>query len=103
MGAIVDVQIGRLKKLLTDRKIDITLSDAARSWLADKGYDPAYGARPLKRVIQKNLQDPLAEELLAGRIRDGETVAVDALGGVLTFNGLAVGGKPVDPKVVSLH
>jgi ATP-dependent Clp protease ATP-binding subunit ClpB len=103
MGAIVDIQIGRLKKLLTDRKIEITVSDAARNWLAEKGYDPAYGARPLKRVIQKNLQDPLAEELLAGRIKDGDTVEVGATAGVLTFNGVAVGGKPVDPKVVKLH
>ena len=103
MGAIVDIQIGRLKKLLVDRKIDIQVSDAARSWLAEKGYDPAYGARPLKRVIQKNLQDPLAEELLAGRIKDGETVEIGAVAGVLTFNGVAVGGKPVDPKVVKLH
>ncbi len=103
MGAIVDIQIGRLKKLLVDRKIEIDITDAARTWLADKGYDPAYGARPLKRVIQKNLQDPLAEELLAGRIKDGDTVEVGATAGVLTFNGVAVGGKPVDPKVVSLH
>ncbi len=103
MGAIVDIQIGRLKKLLVDRKIDIKVDDAARSWLADKGYDPAYGARPLKRVIQKNLQDPLAEELLAGRIKDGDTVEVGAVAGVLTFNGVAVGGKPIDPKVVKLH
>ncbi len=103
MGAIVDIQIGRLRKLLADRKIDITVSPAARDWLADKGYDPAYGARPLKRVIQKNLQDPLAEELLAGRIVDGETVEVGAAGGVLTFNGIPVGGKPADPKVVKLH
>jgi ATP-dependent Clp protease ATP-binding subunit ClpB len=103
MGAIVDIQVGRLKKLLVDRKIDITVSDAARSWLADKGYDPAYGARPLKRVIQKNLQDPLAEELLAGRIKDGETVEIGATAGVITFNGVAVGGKQVDPKVVKLH
>ena len=103
MGAIVDVQIGRLRKLLSERKIDITLSDAARNWLADKGYDPAYGARPLKRVIQKQLQDPLAEELLAGRVKDGDTVDIDSTAGVLTFNGPAVGGKPVDPKVVSLH
>ena len=103
MGAIVDVQIGRLRKLLSERKIEITISDAARSWLAEKGYDPAYGARPLKRVIQKNLQDPLAEELLAGRIKDGDTVEVGATAGVLTFNGVAVGGKTVDPKVVSLH
>ncbi|MFO1121807.1 MAG: ATP-dependent chaperone ClpB [Hyphomicrobiales bacterium] len=103
MGAIVDIQLGRLRKLLADRKITIEVTDAARNWLADKGYDPAYGARPLKRVIQKNVQDPLAEELLAGRIKDGETVKLDAVAGTLTFNGLAVGGKPVDPKVVSLH
>ncbi|MFN4144151.1 ATP-dependent chaperone ClpB [Aestuariivirga sp.] len=103
MGAIVDIQVGRLRKLLADRKIEIDISEAARNWLAEKGYDPAYGARPLKRVIQKNLQDPLAEEILAGRIKDGDTVAVDATAGVLTFNGMAVGGKPVDPKVVKLH
>jgi ATP-dependent Clp protease ATP-binding subunit ClpB len=103
MGAIVDIQVGRLKKLLVDRKIDITVSDAARSLLADKGYDPAYGARPLKRVIQKSLQDPLAEELLAGRINDGEMVDIGATAGVITFNGVAVGGRPVDPKVVKLH
>jgi ATP-dependent Clp protease ATP-binding subunit ClpB len=103
MGAIVDIQIGRLLKLLSERKIVVTVSDAARAWLADKGYDPAYGARPLKRVIQKNVQDPLAEELLAGRIKDGDTVDLDMTAGMLTFNGLAVGGKPVDDKVVSLH
>jgi len=100
---IVDIQLGRLQKLLADRKITIEVNEAARSWLADKGYDPAYGARPLKRVIQKNVQDPLAEELLAGRIKDGDTVKLDAVAGTLTFNGLAVGGKPVNPKVVSLH
>ena len=69
MNAIVDIQIARLKKLLVDRKIEIELSDAARNELADKGYDPAYGARPLKRVIQKQVQDPLAEEILAARSR----------------------------------
>ena len=104
MGAIVDVQAGRLRKLLTDRKIHVEISDAARDWLADKGYEPAYGARPLKRVIQKSLQDPLAEEILAGRIKDGDTVKVDVKGGLLTFNGVPVGGKTVvDPKVVKLH
>lgn len=76
MGAIVDIQVERLQKLLTDRKITLVLSDPARGWLADKGYDPAYGARPLKRVIQKSLQDPLAEEILAGTIHDGDTVEV---------------------------
>ena len=104
MGAIVDVQAGRLRKLLVDRKIDVEISDAARDWLADKGYEPAYGARPLKRVIQKNLQDPLAEEILSGRIKDGDKVKVDVKAGLLTFNGVPVGGKTVvDPKVVKLH
>lgn len=76
MGAIVDIQMGRLAKLLTDRKITLELAKDAREWLAEKGYDPAYGARPLKRVIQKSVQDPLAEAILAGRIKDGETVPV---------------------------
>lgn len=76
MGAIVDIQMARLAKLLTDRKIVLELSDDARQWLADKGYDPAYGARPLKRAIQKSVQDPLAELILAGKIGDGETVPV---------------------------
>ena len=66
----------RLKKLLADRKIEVVLTDAARSLLAEKGYDPAYGARPLKRVIQKSIQDPLAEEILAGRVKDGDRVEV---------------------------
>jgi ATP-dependent Clp protease ATP-binding subunit ClpB len=66
MGRIVEIQFGRLQKLLEDRKITLTLDAAARDWLAAKGWDPAYGARPLKRVIQRNLQDPLAEMILAG-------------------------------------
>jgi len=76
MGAIVDIQMARLGKLLVDRKIALDLSEEGRDWLAEKGYDPAYGARPLKRVIQKSVQDPLAELLLSGAIRDGETVPV---------------------------
>jgi ATP-dependent Clp protease ATP-binding subunit ClpB len=76
MGAIVDIQMKRLQKLLEDRNIVLTLDDEARAWIADKGYDPAYGARPLKRVIQKHVQDPLAELILAGEIKDGETVPV---------------------------
>jgi ATP-dependent Clp protease ATP-binding subunit ClpB len=91
MGAIVDIQFKRLGRLLEDRKIALTLTEAGRSWLADKGYDPSYGARPLKRVIQKNVQDPLAELLLAGEINDGETVEVSAAGGDLTLNGKPVG------------
>jgi ATP-dependent Clp protease ATP-binding subunit ClpB len=78
MGAIVDIQMKRLQTLLDDRKIVIELDPAARTWLADKGYDPAYGARPLKRVIQKNVQDKLAEALLAGEIEDGTVVKLTA-------------------------
>jgi ATP-dependent Clp protease ATP-binding subunit ClpB len=78
MGAIVDIQLARLQKLLADRKITLQLDEEARNWLADKGYDPAYGARPLKRVIQKHVQDPLAELILSGEIKDGETVPVHA-------------------------
>ncbi len=87
MGRIVDIQMTRLQKLLDDRKIVIKLEPSARDWLAEKGWDPAYGARPLKRVIQKTVQDPLAEMILAGTIKDGEKVAIsgDKLG--LTFNG----------------
>ena len=76
MGAIVDIQMGRLAKLLSERKITVVLSDEARNWLGEKGYDSAYGARPLKRVMQKALQDQLAEALLAGRIKDNQTVDV---------------------------
>ncbi len=78
MGKIVDIQLKRLDKLLEDRKITLELTPEARAWLAEKGYDPAYGARPLKRVIQKNVQDPLAELILAGKIHDGEHVRIDA-------------------------
>ena len=85
---IVDIQIDRLETLLKDRKMGITLSAGARKWLAEKGYDPVYGARPLKRVIQKELQDPLARLLLEGRIRDGETIAIDVEADTLTINGV---------------
>ncbi|MGL4557866.1 MAG: AAA family ATPase, partial [Afipia sp.] len=87
MGRIVDIQMRRLLKLLADRKITLTLDDKARDWLAAKGWDPAYGARPLKRAIQRALQDPLAEMILSGRIHDGENVAVSAKDAGLTFNG----------------
>ncbi|WP_170526335.1 ATP-dependent chaperone ClpB [Ruegeria arenilitoris] len=78
MDAIVDIQLSRLRKRLAGRKIDLVLDDAAREWLANEGYDPVFGARPLKRVIQRALQNPLAEALLAGDIRDGDTVPVTA-------------------------
>jgi ATP-dependent Clp protease ATP-binding subunit ClpB len=77
MGPIVDIQVARLQKLLEDRKIRLELTPAAREWLGRVGYDPVYGARPLKRAVQKYLQDPLADALLSGRITDGETVRVD--------------------------
>jgi ATP-dependent Clp protease ATP-binding subunit ClpB len=89
MGAIVDIQMTRLQKLLDERKITLVLEPEARTWLAEKGYDPAYGARPLKRVIQKHVQDPLAEAILAGEIHDGETVPV-RLGPL----GLIIGNTP---------
>jgi ATP-dependent Clp protease ATP-binding subunit ClpB len=87
MGRIVDIQMRRLLKLLADRKITLTLDEKAREWLAAKGWDPAYGARPLKRAIQRAVQDPLAEMILSGRIHDGENVAVSAQDNGLTFNG----------------
>jgi ATP-dependent Clp protease ATP-binding subunit ClpB len=87
MGKIVDIQMARLGKLLEDRKITIVLEPSARDWLADKGWDPAYGARPLKRVIQKGVQDPLAEQILAGHVKDGDRVVISAGKQGLTFNG----------------
>ncbi|MFG1288441.1 ATP-dependent chaperone ClpB [Xanthobacter versatilis] len=93
MDSIVDIQMGRLRKLLEDRKITIELSPEARAFLAEKGYDPAYGARPLKRTIQKLVQDPLAEKILGGTVLDGATVKVGLDNGQLTFAGEAA---PVD-------
>ncbi|MEX0340798.1 MAG: AAA family ATPase, partial [Arenibacterium sp.] len=78
MDAIVDIQLARLLKRLAGRKITLEMDDAARSWLADEGYDPVFGARPLKRVIQRALQNPLAEMLLGGEIKDGSAVPVSA-------------------------
>ncbi len=89
MAGIVDIQLGRLRKLLTDRKIVLELDGAANDWLADAGYDPVYGARPLKRVIQQSLQNPLASLILEGRIHDGETVHVTANKQGLAINGQA--------------
>ncbi|MCK6453784.1 MAG: ATP-dependent chaperone ClpB [Alphaproteobacteria bacterium] len=78
MSGIVEIQLGRLKKLLADRNIAIELDKDALQWLADQGYDPVYGARPLKRVIQKELQNPLANLVLAGTVKDGDTLRVGA-------------------------
>ncbi|QWW67397.1 ATP-dependent chaperone ClpB [Rhizobium sp. WYJ-E13] len=76
MGAIVDIQLKRLLSLLSERKITLDLDEDARDWLANKGYDPVYGARPLKRVIQKFVQDPLAEQILSGQVPDGSLVKI---------------------------
>ena len=88
MAPIVDIQVGRVAKLLKDRKIQLDLTDAARAWLGRVGYDPVYGARPLKRAVQRYLQDPLADMILRGDVKDGSTVRIDEGDGALA---LAVG------------
>ena len=90
MAGIVDIQLKRLGQLLTERKITLALDDGARAWLATAGYDPGYGARPLKRVIQRQLQNPLASLMLEGKIAEGEVVTVSAGDG-----GLIINGEPV--------
>jgi ATP-dependent Clp protease ATP-binding subunit ClpB len=87
MDKIVDIQIARLDRLLADRKIEISLDKKATDWLANAGYDPVYGARPLKRAIQRRLQDPLAHLLLEGKIADGAKVKVSASKTGLIING----------------
>jgi ATP-dependent Clp protease ATP-binding subunit ClpB len=88
MGGIVEIQMARLLKRLAGRNIRLELDEGAKKWLADEGYDPVFGARPLKRVIQKALQDPLAEALLAGDVKDGDTVPVSA-----GSDGLLIGNR----------
>jgi ATP-dependent Clp protease ATP-binding subunit ClpB len=85
MAGIVEIQIERLRQLLADRKIKLELDESAKTWLADAGYDPVYGARPLKRVIQRELQNPLAQMILEGTVPDGSTVHVSAKDGKLTI------------------
>ena len=104
MDRIVPIQLRRLEALLASRDIKITLDDAAKTWLADKGYEPAYGARPLKRVIQKDVQDPLARLILSGAIKDGETVVVTAQPGSdeLSFNGFT-GQNDSPPKGIIVN
>jgi ATP-dependent Clp protease ATP-binding subunit ClpB len=85
---VVDIQMSRLSKLLADRKIKVELADAARTWLSNRGYDPVYGARPLKRLIQKELQDPLARLVLEGKVTDNSVVKVDVEGDALSINGV---------------
>jgi ATP-dependent Clp protease ATP-binding subunit ClpB len=94
MDGIVDIQLGLLGRRLAPRNITLEVDAAARSWLADRGYDPVYGARPLKRVIQKDLQDKLAEGLLSGEILDGSTVTVTTGEGGLVIGGPATAAAP---------
>ena len=95
MAAIVDIQIGRLQERLAERKIALDLDAAARGWLAEAGYDPVYGARPLKRVIQRHVENPLAEMLLEGRVKDGATVRVRVgAGGDLELAIIGGGSEP---------
>lgn len=86
MAPIVDIQVGRVAGLLKDRKITLALSDAAKRWLGRVGYDPVYGARPLKRAVQRYLQDPLADKLLAGEVPDGSAVQIDEGDGALKIS-----------------
>ena len=85
MGPIVDIQVSRVQKLLKDRKVTLNLSDGARAWLGRVGYDPVYGARPLKRAVQRYLQDPLADLILRGDVPDGATVQVEDGDGALVL------------------
>ena len=95
MAPIVDIQIARVQKLLADRKITLDLTDAARRWLGRVGYDPVYGARPLKRAVQRYVQDPLADKLLRGEVPDGARVAIDEGDGALEMR-VDAGQEPAD-------
>ncbi|WP_339761352.1 ATP-dependent chaperone ClpB [uncultured Sulfitobacter sp.] len=103
MNGIVDIQINRLLKRLAGRKIDLQLDDGARQWLADEGYDPVFGARPLKRVIQRALQDPLAEMILAGDVMDGDLIPVSAgADGLIIGDRVAASNRP-KPDDATVH
>jgi ATP-dependent Clp protease ATP-binding subunit ClpB len=103
MDGIVTIQMARLLKRLAGRKITLDLDDAARKWLADEGYDPVFGARPLKRVIQRTVQDPLAEMLLAGDVKDGDTVTVRAgADGLIIGDQIAASNRP-KPDDATVH
>ncbi|MFG6590226.1 ATP-dependent chaperone ClpB [Sulfitobacter sp. 1A12157] len=103
MDGIVEIQMARLLKRLAGRKITLDLDDAARKWLADEGYDPVFGARPLKRVIQRTVQDPLAEMLLAGDVKDGDTVTVRAgADGLIIGDQVAASNRP-KPDDATVH
>jgi ATP-dependent Clp protease ATP-binding subunit ClpB len=96
IGEIVEIQMRGVNDRLADRQMHLTITPAAEQWLADKGYDPAFGARPLKRVIQREVLDKLARMVLSGELRDGETVTIDADGDHLTF----AGSRAAEPVAV---
>ena len=103
MGGIVDIQLARLQKRLAGRNIALELDSDARKWLADEGYDPVFGARPLKRVIQRALQDQQAEMLLAGDVADGATVQVSATGEGLMIGDRLSGSSRPKPDDAVVH
>ncbi len=101
MDGIVDIQLGRLGKRLAQRKMVLDLDEGARKWLADEGYDPVFGARPLKRVIQRSLQDPLAEMILSGDAKDGDTVTISAgADGLIVGDRVSASNRPAPDDVV---
>jgi len=101
MDGIVDIQLARLEKRLTHRKMALDLDADARKWLADEGYDPVFGARPLKRVIQRSLQDPLAEMILGGDAKDGDTVSVSAgADGLIVGDRISASNRPAPDDAV---
>jgi ATP-dependent Clp protease ATP-binding subunit ClpB len=103
MDGIVDIQLARLQKRLAGRKIALDLEPSARKWLADEGYDPVFGARPLKRVVQRALQDPLAEMLLAGEVTDGQRVPVSVGGEGLLIGDHVGTSKRLPPDDAIVH
>jgi ATP-dependent Clp protease ATP-binding subunit ClpB len=99
IGRIVEIQLRNLRKRLAERRIDLELTPAAKALLADEGYDPVYGARPLKRTLQRRVMDPLAQKLLRGEFHEGETVLVDAENGELTFRHTGAASVPPEPQM----
>ncbi|MDP5359410.1 MAG: AAA family ATPase, partial [Paracoccaceae bacterium] len=101
MAGIVTIQIGLLEKRLAGRNVHLDLDEAALKWLADEGYDPVFGARPLKRVIQRALQDQLAEMILAGDVMDGDTITVSAgVDGLLVGDRISATNSPRPDKTI---
>jgi ATP-dependent Clp protease ATP-binding subunit ClpB len=103
MAAIVEIQLKRLEARLVGRKITLELDEAAKVWLADEGYDPVFGARPLKRVFQRHLQDPLASMILSGDVMDGSTVVISAGADGLTIGDRVSASRRERPQDTMVH